>query len=168
MYGRSLLRHGITNDCILLCTGLCLCFCIFPFNLRVASFNCHGIKTSNSTIQQMLCKQFDIILLQETWLYPDELSFPSNLSNQVCSFSLSSISMEEKLIRGRPHGGIRIMWRKTLSNGVKIVQYDDNRMLGLELKTIDFTLLLLSQLTHHIFLLLVIITLTYKMNFFWF
>ena len=33
------------------------------------------------------------------------------------------------------------MWRKTLAQGAKIVQFDDKRILGLELKTNDCSLL---------------------------
>ena len=53
------------------------------------------------------------------------------------------MSTENKLIRGRPHGGISIMWKKILSHGVKIIQYDDERFLGIEVKTSDFIILIL-------------------------
>ena len=91
---------------------------LYKFNLRVTSFNSHGIKTSSDTIQE-LCALFDIILLQELWLYPDELSYLSNLSYVFCSYSLSSMTLDDKLIRGRPHGGIGKMWRKTLAQGAR-------------------------------------------------
>ena len=42
------------------------------------------------------------------------------------------MSIEDKLIRGRPYGGVGIMWNKSLSHIVKIVKYDDNRILGIE------------------------------------
>ena len=51
------------------------------------------------------------------------------------------MTLDDKLIRGRPHGGIGIMWRKTLAQGAKIVQFDNKRILGLELKTNDCSLL---------------------------
>ena len=44
------------------------------------------------------------------------------------------MSIDEKLVQGRPHGGISIMWRKSMSNDINIVQYDDYRILGLEIK----------------------------------
>ena len=47
------------------------------------------------------------------------------------------MTLDDKLIRGRPHGEIGIMWRKTLAQGAKIVQFDDKRILGLEFKTND-------------------------------
>ena len=120
-----------------------MCLRLLKFNLRVCSFNIYGIKSSSETIQQQLCAQHDLILIQESWLYPDELSYVSNLSGEFSSFSLSSMSIENKLIRGRPHGGISIMWRKTISHGVKIIQYDDDRILGIELKTGGFIILIL-------------------------
>ena len=120
-----------------------MCLRLLKFNLRVCSFNTYGIKSSSETIQQQLCAQNDLILIQESWLYPDQLSYVSNLCEEFSSFSLSSMSTENKLIRGRPHGGISIMWRKTLSRGVKIIQYDDERILGIELKTSDFIILIL-------------------------
>ena len=42
----------------------------------------------------------DIILLQELWLYPDELSYLSNLCSNFCSYSISSMTLDDKLIRG--------------------------------------------------------------------
>ena len=118
---------------------------LYRFNLRVTSFNSHAVKTSSDTIQK-LCALFDIILLQELWLYPDELSYLSNLSYDFCSYSLSSMTLHDKLIRGRPHGGIGIMWRKTLAQGAKIVQFDDKCILGLELITNDCVLLFFMYL----------------------
>ena len=76
-----------------------------------------------------------IILVQEHWLFPDELSYMSNLSCKFTSFSVTPTTIEDKLHRGRPYGGIGIMWNKSLSHYVEIVKYDDNRILGLQLKT---------------------------------
>ena len=55
-----------------------------------------------------MCQQFDIIMIQEHWLYPDELSYLSMLSNDFGSFGyISSIPMPvgETLLSGRPYGG---------------------------------------------------------------
>ena len=95
---------GILNYFVII---VCL-YCVFVsllFNLKVISFNCHGIKSSCNTIQQ-LTHDHDIIMIQEHWLYPDELSYLSHLSEEFCSYSLSSMSIEDKLIRGRPYGGL--------------------------------------------------------------
>ena len=52
----------------------------------------------------------------------------SNLSSDFCSYSLSSMTLDDKLIRGRHHDGIGIMWRKTVAQGAKIVQFNDKRV----------------------------------------
>ena len=53
------------------------------------------------------------------------------------------MSIDYKRIRGRPSGGISMMWRKTLSHEIKISPYDDDRILGIELKTSGFIILIL-------------------------
>ena len=117
------------------------CVCVlFSFSLKVTSFNIYGIKSSVGTLQR-LAEDYDIILLQEHWLYPDELPYVSNICNDFCSFSLSPMSIEDKLIQGRPHGGVSIMWKKSFSQHTKIIQYDDNRIIGLEFKTNTYDLL---------------------------
>ena len=42
------------------------------------------------------------------------------------------MTIEDKLHRGRPYGGVGIMWNKSLSHCVEIVKYDDDRILGLQ------------------------------------
>ena len=113
------------------------------FNLNVTSFNCHGIGTSIETIRQ-LTTEFEIVFLEETWIYPDEFAIVSQISDEMQSFSLSSMSLDEKLLSGRPHGGLSVMWKKSLSNSIKIMQFDDSRILGIELQSNNFTLLFLT------------------------
>ena len=51
-----------------------------------------------------MCQQFDMIMIQEHWLYPDELSYLSMLSNDFSSFGLSPMPVGETLLSGRPYG----------------------------------------------------------------
>ena len=53
----------------------------------------------------------------------------SNLSSHLCSYSLSSMTLNVKLIRVRPHGGFGIMWTNKLAQEAKIVQFDDKRII---------------------------------------
>ena len=77
-------------------------FVYIPFNLKVSTFNVNGVKTSSTTIQEM-CKHFDIIMIQEHWLYPDKLFYLSMLSNDFNGFGLSPMPVGEKLLSGRPY-----------------------------------------------------------------
>ena len=96
--------------------------------LHIVSFNCEGVKTILH-----LCEVADIILLQETWLFPHEFVKLSNIHPSFHAFSLSSMDMGTGLVVGRPRGGLSILWRKSLSHLCKIVQFDDERILGLSL-----------------------------------
>ena len=128
------------------CLKFPTCFCVYVFilfNLNVTSFNCHGIGTSIETIRQ-LTTEFEIVFLEETWIYPDEFAIVSQISDEMQSYSLSSMSLDEKLLSGRPHGGLSVMWKKSLSNSIKIMQFDDSRILGIELQSNNFTLLFLT------------------------
>ena len=46
--------------------------------LKVVSFNCRGLSSSLEEIKT-LCKTFDIILLQETWLAKQNLDFLNSI-----------------------------------------------------------------------------------------
>ena len=54
------------------------------------------------------------------------------------------MTLDDKLLTDRPHGGLSIMWNKSLFNTVKTIQYDDTRIIGIEMQSNDFTLLFLT------------------------
>ena len=100
------------------------------------------MKTSTDTINKM-CNKSQIILLQEHWLYPDELQLISQLNPNFSGFGISSMCLDDKFITGRPHGGIGILWEKSLSQSTNIIKYEDTRILGLEIKCNNAILLFL-------------------------
>ena len=51
------------------------------------------------------------------------------------------MSLDDKLLTGRPHGGLSIMWNKFLSQSVKAVRFNDSRIVAIELQSNEFTLL---------------------------
>ena len=57
-------------------------------------------------------KQYDLVALQETWLFPWDLAVPSTLEVDVNSFSLSSIDVTNGIKAGRPYGGITFIWHR--------------------------------------------------------
>ena len=63
------------------------------------------MKTSTDTINKM-CNESQIILLQEHWLYPDELQLISQLNLNFSGFGISSMCLDDKFITGRPYGGL--------------------------------------------------------------
>src|SRR5438132_11607503 len=83
--------------------------------LNIETFNMVGFSNGASMLQD-LCLNHQIIALQESWL-SNEDSFKLTL---ICKdFNHRSVSpmtnrLEEGLLRGRPFGGIALMWNKSL------------------------------------------------------
>ena len=105
------------------------------FNLRIATFNCYGIKTSLSTVYD-LCDNSDIVFLQETLLFPHELSVLSTAHPEFEGMGVSAIDTTERIIVGRPCGGVAILIRKELREYCNFLFYDDPRIMGIEVKSI--------------------------------
>ena len=53
----------------------------------IASFNCIGLGSSREYVAELV-KQYDLVALQETWLFPWDLAVPSTLGINVNSFSI--------------------------------------------------------------------------------
>ena len=96
-------------------------------NIRIVSFNCKNVKTSVSCIKN-LCNSHDVILLQETWLYKQELSFLNTIDYKFYAKGFSTIDYSKGPLVGRPYGGIAILWRKTLGKKCLITGVDDRIM----------------------------------------
>lgn len=112
--------------------------------IKVASFNCFGLKSGCEEYVANLCKKFSIVALQETWLYPWELNAPSSLGDHINSFSLSAVNVNDEIMLGRPYGGITFIWHKDLGTDVTIRQYNTNRILGLSVSINGSSVLFLN------------------------
>ena len=97
-----------------------------PF-VRLCSYNMHGFANGASMLKD-LCMNHDIILLQEHWLLKDNLYKIDNVDNNFPSYSLSSMNAKAAagILTGRPFGGVAILWRKTISCFVKILEIDQD------------------------------------------
>ena len=71
----------------------------------VASFNCYGLVSSREYVAELV-KEYDLVALQETSLFPWDLAVPSTLGIDVNYFLLSSIDVTNGIKAGRPYGGI--------------------------------------------------------------
>ena len=80
---------------------------------QICSFNCNSLKNSLTEIN-MLCEQFDIVFLQETWLAKFELSSLNSIHDQFSGLGVSAFDSSKSLLAGRPYGGVAILWKKTL------------------------------------------------------
>ena len=70
------------------------------------------------------------MLLQETWMFRNELPMLSCISNEFVGYGLSSMKDEQQIHTGRPFGGNAMLWRKSLNKYISIVTYDCDRIVG--------------------------------------
>ena len=77
-------------------------------SIKVVSYNCRRLISSMHDVQ-MLCEQYHIIVLQETWIAKQNLSILSNVSKTHNAFGISSVDYETGLFVGRPYGGTAIL-----------------------------------------------------------
>ena len=99
--------------------------------VTIASYNCRGFKSSVEEIKS-LCSHSDIVCLQETMLSNIDLPLLNQVHKDFFAKGLSAMDMEDGVLSGRPHGGLAILWRKSLTTSFKTVDMGDNRLLGLE------------------------------------
>ena len=82
--------------------------------LRILSLNCHGYNLGIQSYLLQMRNDFDIILLQETWLSDCTSSKLDCFSDYFLVYHSSS--MEDKinsgLMYGRPFGGTAVMVRQ--------------------------------------------------------
>lgn len=110
-------------------------------DLRISSFNCRSLKSSITEVKE-LCDISDVCLLQETWLLNNELDVLNSISCDFYGRGVSAID-DTILSKGRPHGGIAILWRKALASSISYVDYNDPRIMGIRIETDKAKLLII-------------------------
>lgn len=104
-------------------------------SIRFVSFNCRSVKRSINEIKE-LCLSYDIILLQEHWLFPFELDYLTGISEDFYAYSKSAMDPESNVVKGRPYGGTAILFRKCLLPVINCITVDSPRITAVNL-TVD-------------------------------
>lgn len=113
-------------------------------SLNVITFNCYGLVPNSIDYVAELCGSAQIIALQETWLYEWNLTVPANINKDFHAFSITSVDTTREILTGRPHGGLSFMWRKDVSENVKMRSYDYDRIIGLSVAVGGSSILFLN------------------------
>jgi len=97
-------------------------------DIKLVSFNMHGFYQGLVVVQDLInTENPDIILLQEHWLTPDNLSkFEHHVSNYY-SFGSSAMTtcVQSGMLRGRPYGGVITLVKKDLRAYTQTVHCDE-------------------------------------------
>ncbi|XP_061718862.1 uncharacterized protein LOC133526321 [Cydia pomonella] len=103
---------------------------------RFSSFNCKGVKRSVDTVRE-LCQNSDLVAVQETWLMPDDIAYLDTFDYNFCSTGTSAVDTAAGMLRGRPHGGVGLLWRRTAFQSVSVVQCSNMRLCAVKIMTND-------------------------------
>lgn len=110
---------------------------------KFVSFNCKSLKRSIDGVRS-LCRQADVIALQETWLLPHDLSMLTTIADEFGGTGTSAVDTSAGLLRGRPYGGVALLWRKSVFRSVSVVDCDDVRLTAIKVTLCDRSLIIFS------------------------
>ena len=89
-----------------------------------SSIDCDGVTSSTGFINNLLSDtKIDILCLQETWLLDRDIAILSNIHADYQFNGKSGVDATERILPGRPQGGVAIAWHKGLSHYVKTYTY---------------------------------------------
>lgn len=110
---------------------------------KFVSFNCQGLKRSMECIRY-LCKSADVIALQETWLLPHDIPILGDVHDDFAYTGVSAVDTSEGVLRGRPYGGVAILWRKSVFRDVSVIKCSNNRVVAVKVQLYDRSFILCS------------------------
>lgn len=103
-----------------------------PSSISIVSFNCKNVKRSEQSIRDLTGKA-DIIVLQETWLLPHDLNFVHQINSECGCVAKSSVDTSVGILRGRPYGGLAILWNKAKFPNVSSVECTCDRIMAVKI-----------------------------------
>ncbi|XP_073958157.1 uncharacterized protein, partial [Choristoneura fumiferana] len=109
----------------------------------LVSYNCKSIKRSVDEVRS-LCKIADIIAIQETWLLPSDLAYLTSIDEDFGSTGTSAVDTAKGMLMGRPHGGVALLWRKSVFSCVSIVPCVNPRIAAIKVSMCDKTVLIMT------------------------
>lgn len=89
--------------------------------IALVTYNCKPVSRSVEGIRA-LCMSADVIALEETWLLPEDVDFIGSIDSNFDYTSKSAVDTSQGVLRGRPYGGVALMWRKRLFTSVKVIK----------------------------------------------
>lgn len=101
-------------------------------DLTILTYNSTGLsETKRQYIYKLLCEVSpEILLLQETWLLNSSLGILGNIHKDYLFCGTSGVP-EGGLLHGRPHGGTAILWKKDISQYLKVITTNTPFMVAL-------------------------------------
>ena len=132
----SLSHHGTPSSCHV--TELCQ-------PLKVTALNCQGLHNSVPYVNHLIESGYDIIILEEHWLWPYELTSLKSLHPDFSYTAVSDKRLNPSSDLTRGCGGVAIVWRTSLrASALKLPDSDRLCDLHVELSDPDRSLHILG------------------------
>lgn len=107
------------------------------------SFNCKGISRSLECVKT-LSKEVDIIALQETWLLQHDIPLLATVNNNFAYTGNSAVDLSAGVLRGRPYGGVTLLWRKDRFPCVSVISCRSVRLVAIKISLRDRSMIVFS------------------------
>ena len=101
-------------------------------HLKLCTYNCEGVRNSLDYISTL--SSYDIICLQETWLFEHEVNSAITIDKYL-NTGCSGID-NSKILQGRPHGGVSILYKRDIAQCIESVSLNTRRACAVKL-TVD-------------------------------
>lgn len=75
---------------------------------------------------------------------PEDLSYLSSISEEFSSTGTSAVDTSAGMLRGRPYGGVALLWRHSVFSSVEVVQCDNPRVCAIRIALRDRAILVVS------------------------
>ena len=112
-------------------------------NLCISSYNCKGFKNRNYNYLKGLFDKSDVLLIQEHWLYDFEFGNFNNILSDG-KYIAKSDMQNDIINHGRPHGGVAIIWKKSLVVEMTEINTLSNRLCAIRITSHDLDLILIN------------------------
>ena len=112
--------------------------------LKVISYNCKGFKERNYDYLVNIYTQCQILLIQETWLYSFQQDSIAKLLKDSDCHSVSSMKNDDVGRRGRPFGGLAIVWKKTVPMKVTPISTTSVRLCAVKIDIQNTNVLIIN------------------------
>lgn len=111
--------------------------------INLISYNCKSVKRSVQCVKN-LCDICDVIAIQEHWLLPYDIPFLGTIHEDFEYTGKSAVDTSAGLLRGRPFGGVGILWRKGAFESVSVVECRSVRITAIKVSVNNKSLLIAS------------------------
>lgn len=110
---------------------------------RFASFNCKNVKRSIHGVRE-LCRRCDLVALQEVWLAPEDIPYLGTIDSGFGYTGTSAMDTSAGILRGRPFGGVALLWKNSVFKQVSVLQCNSDRICAIKLITSDHPVIVMS------------------------